>query len=237
MKKIIILTVVLATAFSMYAQRPAAGDVGFTFGIRGLADLGAKAKTSQARSLLFRYYLADDMAVRLGARLAMESSTATDDQTTTSGFLYTDKVNSSEIAIAVGIQKSLGSHDRLEPYVGADLSIGMSGSGYSNRTEVTDATRAGGTVGDFAEMVVKNGSGLMFGITPLIGFNFFFTENFAFGAEFGWGLGINSQGSGTSTTTVKVGSNETSTEVETGKLSEMSIGKSGKGQFTASVFF
>ena len=142
MKKIIILTVVLATAINVYAQRPAAGDVGFTFGVSGLANLGAEANTSLAHSLLFRYYLSDDMAVRLGARLAMESSTATEDETTTSGYLYTDKTNSSEVAIAVGIQKSLGSHERLEPYVGADVSIGMSGSGYSNRAEVTDATRA-----------------------------------------------------------------------------------------------
>ena len=77
----------------------------------------------------------------------------------------------------------------------------------------------------------------MFGITPLIGFNFFFTENFAFGAEFGWGIGISNQGAGTYTTTVKFGSNETTTELETGKLSEMSIGNSGRGQFTASIFF
>ncbi|MBX9851272.1 MAG: hypothetical protein K2X86_05870 [Cytophagaceae bacterium] len=247
MKKLfVVLSLVVATSFTAFAQRPVAGAKGFTFGVTGINNIGvggaANTGLGLSRStLLFRYYVADGLAVRVGLGYENDKSTIVNDQTKFNGTKTTIKnTGGGDFAITLGAQKSLGEGEKLEPYVGADLLIGMGGNGATteNTTEVTDATLAGGTNGDFTTVKNTVEKTMSIGILPTVGFNYFFAENFAIGAEFNWGFVMSNTKTGEQTTTTKTGGTTTTTTTPTGfdtKGSE--FGSFGSGLLTVSVFF
>ena len=257
MKKLfVVLSLVLGTSFVAFAQRPVAGAKGFTFGLNApfniLTTESFNSGPAATGTLLFRYYLADDMAARVSINYAKSGSTTTD-TSSTNGNETVDKTSTSRFAIQLGIQKSLGEGEKLEPYVGADLMFAKTGGKSSSRTETVNAS-GGGTVGNFSE-TERNGyeifdpttgvslgyqtPGMQFGLIPVVGFNYYFTENFAIGAEFGWGFVLQNNNKSLETVTnSKVGTTTTTTTTYTqDQVKSTTIGSQGNGQLTVSVFF
>jgi hypothetical protein len=247
MKKLFIAVSLIASSFAAFAQKPVAGDKGFTFGVNGLGAFGLSgtnqtgAGNGMSPTMLFRYYLADDMAVRAGLNYQRAGNTKTTDLTATAGTKTETKTGGNgQFAITLGIQKSLGSAEKLEPYVGADLlfGVGKVNGTLETTTTVTDATKAGGTNGDYTKTTNTLASQTRIGILPAVGFNYYFSDKFAFGAEFNWGFVYNNQGTGSSKTETKVGSNTTTTTTTGGTSTKAgTFGNYGSGLITVSVFF
>jgi hypothetical protein len=244
MKKLIIALSLVIFASAAYAQKPAAGAKGFTFGVQGINTF-ALSGNSQAGTLLFKYYVADALALRVGANYTKTGSKTVTDLTTTAGTKETIKNTSGgQFLLALGAQKSLGDGEKLEPYIGADILLGM-GKGNGNKddkTEVTDATKtASGTDvnGDFNETEIKFNTTSTIGFVPCVGFNYYFVENFAFGAEFNWGVVHTSQGDNTTTTTGQTNGVANPTVKTTGKdtFNQSVWNTRGGGNITVTVLF
>jgi hypothetical protein len=88
----------------------------------------------------------------------------------------------------------------LDPYAGAALTVGMIGKGKSALKDATTTSTNVTTVD--ATYEIKGG--MAFGVNLILGFNYFFSEKIALGAEASWGFNSSTFGgeySGTRTTT------------------------------------
>lgn len=230
MKKLALTLLAAAGLFTAtQAQlKPEAGSIGFGFRINGIANtaftnwtntglggedivdplglLGAPTSVSDLvpQDMFFgRYYISSDLAVRVGLGInstSMKTSevdtviaTPTTTETSTSVFSF---------GINAGVEKHFASAaEKLDPYAGAQLSFGSIGG-----VKQSQSVEVGGTspVSGLVENELPGGS--HFGFDLLGGFNFFFTDNFALGAEFSWGFhSVKMGGDYTTTTTTTSG--------------------------------
>jgi hypothetical protein len=246
MKKLFTAVVLMLLSVTAFAQRPMAGMKSFQFGISGIDNINVNANYGTTGSLLFRYYLADDLAVRVGINLSTDSDKEEDTTGTViaggpfgngSGVSEETKTSTTDFALQLGVQKALGTGEKLEPYIGADLHFGISNSKETENAEITDAALAGFANGDSYEFEDKSSS-MYFGVVPVVGFNYYFTENFGVGAEFGWGFLLSSEGYGEGTETTNIAGTSTTTEFTTGPKSNNSgFGTISSGQVGVVVAF
>ncbi|WMJ72432.1 hypothetical protein RCC89_04535 [Cytophagaceae bacterium ABcell3] len=249
MKKFLLALSFLAfSATSVFAQeeevevqesfRPVAGTMGFTFGLNNVlsggtagwfnTELGVNTPT-----LLFRYYVTDQIAARASVSYDMLRSTETDLE---DGVETTERSAASTIQLALGGQYALGNHHRLEPYVGADLIFSRLGASEFTRSEVVHED--GGNVGDYMESDVSLGSEYGVGLVPFVGLNYFITRNIAVGAEFGWGYRATFAGGPSGTTTTRVDNQTTTSDIESDERTRSgSFGTFGTGALAISIFF
>ena len=220
-----------------FAQKPIMGDMGVTFGINGLSTVNLTTNFGSGSTLLLRYYLHDDLAVR--GRINFNINSFTTEQSDTSGNSSKDVTKNNAFSLNIGLQKDFGtSLKHLEPYITGELVIG---SGKGGIQENTDVFKFGGTT-TTTVMKVDPGNTFSFGLQSNAGVNYFFTDHFSVGAEFGYGLLFSSTGSGTTSTsttiTTSTGST-TSTESEsTPKSHSFGIGGlGGQGLIMVSYFF
>lgn len=138
--------------------------------------------------LRLRYFMKDDMAIRV--RLGLGSSSSTDKIADAAGTTTAEiKTNSGfGIMLAPGIEKHFAGTSKLSPFVGAQLMIGFSTAA---TTEVTNANKSVPTAAD-----VKNGdsykldagSNLGFGLGLIMGADYYITDGIFVGGEMGLGL-------------------------------------------------
>jgi hypothetical protein len=138
--------------------------------------------------LRLRYFMKDDMAIRV--RLGLGSSSSTDKIADAAGTTTAEiKTNSGfGIMLAPGIEKHFAGTSKLSPFVGAQLMIGFSTAA---TTEVTNADNPVPTAAD-----VKNGdsykldagSNLGFGLGLIMGADYYITDGIFVGGEMGLGL-------------------------------------------------
>lgn len=222
------------------SNKPEAGTIGFTFGVNNPFGGGTGPQLfnqapGQTNTLLFRYYSENNIAARVGIAYSKNSSNNTDE---IDGESIEEKSSTSGFQLSVGGQLSLGSTPKLEPYIGADIVFGRSGGKDFSRSEVIDAAVAGGANGDFTETETINGATTSFGLVPVLGFNYYFSKNFAFGAEFGWGIMTSKTSGGSFTSTTKTGSTSTTVDGESDAVAgTTTIGNMGRGMLTVSVLF
>jgi len=229
MKKITAMIAIVFMTLNAFAQKPVKGDMGMTFGFNGLSTLGVTT-TTPTGTLLFKYYITDNLAAR--ASLNFTSSSFSTDLIDTGATHYETSTKSSSWGIAIGAQKSCGTIKRIEPYIGLDLYVG---SGVNGKIDdmTTDSS------GNFSiHTVTTPGATFSWGVTPVVGFNWFFDDHFALGAEFGWGIGMSSTKSGETVETIHFGTNP-DTVIKTNSTSSKSssIGGNASGLITFSVFF
>lgn len=256
MRKFLLTLPLLIIAVIAYGQKPTAGSKGFTFGLSNIFQNGNSSITNngpaRTGTLLFRYYLADGLAGRMSLSYS-KTGTKVTDTSSVNGTEEVLKESGSRFAIQLGIQKSLGSAEKIEPYIGADLLFARTGGKYSLMTEVVNAS-GGGQPGN-SVLIERNGNrifnsngnftgqyqtpAIQIGIIPALGFNYFFSENFALGAEFGWGVIISRSNKSLETkTTQKVLGVETSTTIHTqDRVNNTTFGSTGNGMLTVSIFF
>ncbi len=242
MKKLLLglIAIVSVNLPSQAQQRPGTGDKSVTLGINGLQNLGFNANVSRTGSLLYRHYIADDLAIRASANYTLNTTTNSLNDTL-SGIKQTTGKRESAFGIAGGIQKSLGDRPRLEPYIGADVILGFNNQRNRTRTEVTNAAKTPGNDqnGDYQQTVNYTATPFALGIAPMFGFNYFITDGIAIGAEFSYGLNMafGSRGS-TEVTRRENGTDQKPVETPTSPSSfNFDLQNMGATNITLSVFF
>lgn len=235
-KTITFLTVLMLAFATTNAQsntpmKPDAGSFGMGFNITGLFNvafanwansslgtqplpdagntglLPATVGALVPQQMLFgRYYLSQDLAIRAGlginstnAKFVTTDSTGLPDQIATT----TNQLSAFSFGLNAGVEKHMATESkRLDPYVGGQISFAMLGK-IKNVNTVESTT----DLGALTETTDEWDGGLGFGIDVLGGFNYFFSDNFAIGAEMSWGFHTVSVG-GTWTTMTTVSPND-----------------------------
>lgn len=155
-------------------------------------------------------------AYRVGLRLGFGSD-KTSDQAPNPGDLKETKMSEMNINLMGGIQKYRGK-GRLRGIYGGEAGIGL-GSGKTTYTYNGNAAS-----GEVLEM--KQGGTFNFGVRGFIGAEYFFAPKMSIAGEFGWGIGLSSQGEGE--TTIADG-NGGSTSSKTGKSSSFIVDTDNAG--------
>lgn len=216
MKKIIIAASMLFAAMAANAQepmtttttttsvvpgarmyKPVAGDVlaelGFLVGGIGanptsLSPSPFSSPTNVIPQLKFRYFLQDQLALRVGFNFTQQGNTTKYYEVTPGSGVGSVKTANSVFALNLGAEKHFTGTGRLSTYVGGDISfqkIGVSekwensdGTGFVNGASRTyKGTNAAG----------DNGS-TGFGLRAVAGADYYFVDKVYLGAEFGWGF-------------------------------------------------
>jgi hypothetical protein len=166
----------------------------------------------------------NDVALRGKLRIGINSRTTesivpTADPNAPANTMVTNemKVSSMNIGLAGGIQKYRGK-GRLKGYYGAELGFSI-GSGSDTTFTYGDPLDSNWNAGP---RVTEIDAGGTFGVSlrGFIGVEFFFAPKMSVGAEYGWGLALNSQGEGE---TSMEGLPTSPAAVKTGKTSSFSL--------------
>jgi len=241
MKKIVlaIIAMVCFASISQAQLKPEAGSMGFGFNLTGLANVsfGPFMQTGVSGSALTdptglgvlpaginivddlvpqqmffgRYYIASDLALRVG--LGINSTSMKWEATDSAGTAITTQDGSTKafsFGLGVGVEKHFASAaTKVDPYMGAQINFSSLGKIKSDYNSSTNSDPAISTA-----MVGEMAGGSAFGVDLIGGFNYFFTDNFAIGAEFSWGFMSASVGGDWSTSSTSTAGG-TSTTVNT----------------------
>jgi hypothetical protein len=220
MKKLVLAASMLAVSFGVFAQdyKPVAGDVTAELSLTGgiaitEPDLNQSGFPATP-NLRFRYFLQDQMALRVGFNFSSYGDRTNIYEATPGTGEGFAKYKSSIFNLNLGLEKHLVGTDRLSTYVGADLLLRKTGA-----SDVWDNTNNGITFsnGDSRKRTGVNTNGDVasfgFGLRGVVGGEYYFIEKVYLGAEFGWGFTAIKEGkvkdeitSGGTTTTVETNS-------------------------------
>ena len=250
MKKVALAMIAAACAFTTAnAQlKPEAGSVGLGFKVSGLANVafnnwgntgldgmvlpdpdgnisltGFDIGAMVPQQMMFgRYYLSSDLALRVG--LGINSMSSKMSAVDSSGAFITtteDNWSAFSLGIGAGVEKHFASAaSRLDPYAGAMINYSMIGG---ITREMTSNTNSDPATSMTATYDISGGSA--FGIDLIGGFNYFFSDNFAVGAEMSWGYGSGS-----------VGGEWNSTEVVTNGGTSATVNRTGEEKWSGGGF-
>jgi hypothetical protein len=161
-----------------------------------------------------KYFVESDMAyrVKFGINTASTKNTmffddpadvfANPTETTWAEVSDVAKTSTMNILIGGGLEFRRG-HNRLQGYYGGDVMIGIQTNKATNEWAVEQNQAAfdngytnndGSAVPAARVLTNKTGTGIGFGVRGFIGAEYFFAPKMSIGAEFGWGLGIQSAG-------------------------------------------
>ena len=242
------LLVAALSVNSLHAQddnsnsiKGAEGDWGMTLSLTGLIDqiqLNNFGDSITQNSILIRHYLKDDLALRLGLgvnissrKTSMEDSIKVDQQ-----LMSTDSVYSqSAYSVSVGLEKHLGETKRLDPYIGAQATLGFIG-----KTKIDVDTKIDGPTGETTiNRDYTLDGGFMVGVYAIGGFNYFIAKKFSVGAEYLFGFTSINRGGNYSDITVTTTQSTSGSTVDKGSISTRNntVNASGQVNITLSYFF
>jgi outer membrane protein W len=193
MKKLGLLVSGIVLSTALMAQKPESGAPST---LEGLIGWNASTLSFNAPSLRYRYFLQDNIAVRV--TLGINNTSTTDNffenEDNNTGGTGTYETRNNGLTFGFGGEYHFAGTNRLSPYVGADI---LFGSGKVS----TDGQNADGVgfVDDYSEMSEYKTS--MFGVNLVAGTDFYFAQNFYFGLELGLGWMSNKQKEGQTTVT------------------------------------
>ena len=201
MKNVISLFTILLLSVSLMAQgsdadgsaspMPGDGSNPYSFEVSLGQSFGGGQSLITAPGIKFRYFLNQNMAIRVGLGYSSgksEENFAENGDGT--GALGTLTMKMSNFDFKAGFEYHFGSTKRLSPYVALDLGFG-SGS-MSNEGSNSDGYNYIANY-NFSEEY-KTSS---FGTSLNAGMDFYFAENLFLGAEFGFGMVWNTEKEGT----------------------------------------
>lgn len=220
-------------AFAQKKKKPVVVETGLKPG-KGLYGVGFRLNAFNTTAItawnptsfingaegLGRYYITDKIVARIG--LGINNTSIKNDTSLTEKGLFgggdpafankitktTTKGAYSQTSTAFllnpAIEYHFGGTDKLDPYVGAQISFGTRGATTTNSSKdissVLDENNLNLGSSKVVTKVVAPG-GSMFGFAPIIGFNYFFADKFAIGAEYQIGF-TNTKTGGKEVTTV-----------------------------------
>ncbi|MBX7243282.1 MAG: hypothetical protein K1X92_16175 [Bacteroidia bacterium] len=203
MRKLVFSFLFIAgVASSVFAQapvdrvKPVAGDMGIGFKLTGIANVSFNdwdANHFNVPQLLYRYYVSDKFAIRTGLGLDLMNTKGTFfDEEQIGAIKTTTDSDSSMTGMGFGISPGFEFHlaspaAKVDPYVGVVVGVSYLGtSEYQRRDKVDVFDFNTGQYTSQSDITVRERTpgGLGFGGNALIGFNYFFSDNFALGAEY-----------------------------------------------------
>jgi hypothetical protein len=232
MKKIIIAVSMLVATMAANAQepmttttttttptgkqyKPVSGDllaeIGLFAGAGGIT--GGVTSLSQSAfgtpQLKFRYFLQDQIAIRLGFNYTQNSNTNKINDPLGTGSV---KQMNSLFGLNLGLEKHFTGTGRLSTYAGGDLlfqAVGVSEKWDNTANGTTFTNGASSTYKGRNAAGTVNGS-VGFGVRAVAGADYYFVDKVYLGAEFGWGF-IASKNSKTTSDITPVGGPTVST--------------------------
>ncbi|RQO32488.1 hypothetical protein DBR32_02480 [Taibaiella sp. KBW10] len=200
----------------MEAFKPHAGNVTSELGIAGGLGNTALNLNNNAGMLRFRYFVKDDLAIRLGANIANESSkTFAYGTGSEEGFV---KTRNTTVLFNIGVEKHFAGTRRLSPYVAADFIVGNT----SNHSNGENAT-SGITYLNNYTFESKNLNNTTLGFRAVVGADYYIAKNVYLGVEAGLGYSSTKFGE-TETTQTLNNVTTTVTSKSTGKESAFTPG-------------
>ena len=207
MKRIVFSFVLfLGFAASVSAQEPAAermkpagGDFGLGFKITGLSNINFSEWDNDhfaVPQMLGRYYISDKFALR--ARIGLDMTNVRDrhanrDEVAVGGYvrdtLIDTKTTGSNFSLFPGVEYHMASAaTKIDPYIGFELGLSVIGkTTYLNTSKLSEFD-ANNNLTKTSESIITTTKhtpgGMGFGGNVILGFNYFFTDNFALGAEY-----------------------------------------------------
>ncbi|TNF46310.1 MAG: hypothetical protein EP305_11495 [Bacteroidetes bacterium] len=193
MKKLAILVGAIALTGSTFAQK-ATTDAPMS--LEGQFGYNASTMSWSAPSIRFRYFAADNIAGRLtlGINNTSETFNYYETENTNGGGSGTEVNKSSMTMIGIGGEYHFAGTDRMSPYGGLDIMIGM-----GNSTAEWSNYDGSGYNSDFTASIDAPVSS--FGVNLVAGTDYYFAENFYLGLELGLGMSSMTVKEGTTTAT------------------------------------
>ncbi len=200
--KVSLIVICLFSSFISFSQGenerspllPKAGDFGVSLLVDGLIDnvqLNSFSTTYGQNILFGKYYYTDDLVVRFGFGLDVNSASRTTADSVGLTLVKTDSsVNNFVLNFSGGVEKHFNSTKRLDPYVFAQLDITFVGK---TNAEINSSTESAAGISR-TERTIKQDGGIGFGITGGGGFNYFLAERFSVGAEVAFQIQYVSEG-------------------------------------------
>jgi hypothetical protein len=197
----LVFTVILSSySLISFAQKPEKGTLGATAGMSAIAG-NPTTDASTTGTLLLKYYLSEEWVLRGAVNYRSLNGVGTVKRDSTvfgvpgvSGFPTSgDGATRRETEISggaynaeIGIQRNLGDIEKTEIYVGSLFVIGIDGN--RKTYERTDWLIDQGTrlKGDYDEFTAITPIRTRYGLRFVVGANYFITQNFSLGAEFGY---------------------------------------------------
>ncbi|MEM7369409.1 MAG: hypothetical protein AAF587_12475 [Bacteroidota bacterium] len=211
--KHILLIVLLSLGLSqmMNAQiKPVAGDISLGFQITGLGTIAIQQWNHDAFDIpevMGRYYISDRIALRtrLGVQLQNASAEFSDSYIDLVRFPEGQQIDTAAVSSTSGFGLSLtpgaeyhltADASKLDPYVGVELMFGFKGATATELDQVLERRALDGTRLYKEDLNIKTQTdgGIAAGFNLLGGFNYFFSEKIAVGAEYSIGFGYKREG-------------------------------------------
>jgi hypothetical protein len=172
--------------------KPTTGTVTAEFGVTGGLFSTSVGLNNNAGLLRFRYFLQDDLAVRIGFGVNSNSRTKNfyaPAGLPISGLQGTLVSKSGGVTLNIGAEKHFKGSDRLSTYAGADLLI--TSNNVSEKRENTSEAGDAFQQGFGGELKGSNSQGDAassgFGFRFIAGAEYYIVKNVYLGAEFGFG--------------------------------------------------
>ncbi len=176
--------------------KPVAGDMGIGFKLTGIANVSFgdwDDNHFNVPQLLYRYYVSDKFAIRTGLGLGISNTKGTfSDEVQVGAIKTTTESDSALTGMNFGISPGFEYHftspaAKVDPYVGFVVGVSYMGtSEYQRRDKIDVFDFNTGQYVSQSDITTRTRTpgGLGFGGNALIGFNYFFSDNFALGAEY-----------------------------------------------------
>lgn len=231
MKKLVLAASMLAASFGVFAQdyKPVAGNVTTELGLSlfgtGFQDQpfsSFQGNFGNNGLMRFRYFLQDQLAVRVGFNYSMFTETNKQTSTASGAIDFKETFKSSLFGLNLGLEKHLTGTDRLSTYVGGDIMLNFLGA--SAKGEKINLAGAQADNNSYEIKGWNNGgrnggndinAGFGLGLRAVVGADYYFAEKAYVGMELGYGFVSysykgytqNSTTGGTAAPEVKVGKN------------------------------
>lgn len=265
MRKLLSCIIVALVCVTTFAQMPQEGYTGFGFNITGLATVAIKNYNTSLLSnqtvpdplnvigypvtvsqilpqnlLFIKHYFADDMAWRLS--IGINSNSTKTEITDSTEFAMgtattTNKLSSFSAGLGIGVEKHASTNSaKADPYMGADLNFALI-TGFKSEQSYDETD----TTGSFSSnYTVDYPGGMGLGLNLFGGFNYFFSQNIAIGAEAGIGFNFLSMGgdwTSTLTTNSTPGSSSTISSQGTYKNTSSGVAVNATGGINLTIFW
>jgi len=216
MKKILLSIFSLAVLAGANAQseiKPNQGDVTTEFGLSGGVLNSNFELNEQGNLLRFRYFAKETLAFRLGFGLSSTKNTDNLYDPNDDSRKGTYKTSETDFLLNLGVEKHFTGTERLSPYVGGDLLLGVS----SEKKEFNHTTIGGSAYAEDNSGNIKGPGSLGFGVRAVVGADYYIAKRVYLGAEAGFGFLSTKDGK----TTTKVNDEPTITEKSAGSGFEL----------------
>ena len=194
--------------------KPLKSDWGFSLNLTGLVSsmaLGSMADSNGNQFFVVKHMLRDDLAFRAGFGItSWGNKWSSVDSVFIAGpslVEWDSSFTRVDLFFAPGLEKHFAATSRLDPYMGAELKIGLLGKSTMKSNTITSTLDStGGTV----DVTGKMTGGSSIGVNLIAGFNYFFSNRISIGAEYSWGFNSSSVGGDWSIVTTSLPENASS---------------------------